>query len=620
VSGKVTQELFAWFEVRSALWHWLAQNLRRTRQMHYVLAALLGASVSDGAPVATQQTYCNPINLDYGYCPIPDFVKQGGHRTTADPAIVTFRGDYYLFSTNQAGYWWSSDMLHWNFVPRKFLTSENETHPSGRKIYDELCAPALFVMDDALYVFGSTYTQEFPIWKSTNPHMDQWSEAVSAFRVGAWDPAFFFDDDRRLYLYHGSSNDKPIYGWEINPQTFEPIGERHDLIALHDDEHGWERFGEANDNTFLRPFIEGAWMTKHGGKYYLQYSAPGTEFSGYGDGVYVSDHPLGPFTYQDHNPISYKTGGYARGAGHGATFQDPGGNWWHTSTIAIGVKNNFERRIGIWPAGFDDDDVMYCNTAYGDYPHFLPHASANGGKRQTFAGWMLLNYAKPVAVSSTLGGFGPNFAVDEDIKTYWSAATGDRGEYFVSDLGNVSSVRAVQINFADQDATLMGKCPGLFHQYLLQASLDGKRWETIVDKSGNRADVPHEYVELSEPVEARFIRIENLHVPTGKFALSGLRVFGHGHGPKPNPVEQFVVLRGKSDERNAWLRWQASAEATGYMIYVGVAPDKLYTSQMVYGANECYFRAMDRDKTYYFQIEAFNENGVSDRSGTVKAE
>jgi hypothetical protein len=41
---------------------------------------------------------------------------------------------------------------------------------------------------------------------------------------------------------------------------------------------------------------------------------------------------------------------------------------------------------------------------------------------------------------------------------------------------------------------------------------------------------------------------------------------------------------------------------------------------MVYGANECYFRAMDRDKTYYFQIEAFNENGVSDRSGTVKAE
>ena len=52
------------------------------------------------------------------------------------------------------------------------------------------------------------------------------------------------------------------------------------------------------DNTFLDPFIEGAWMTKHNGKYYLQYGAPGTEFSGYADGVIVGNHPLGPFTPQ----------------------------------------------------------------------------------------------------------------------------------------------------------------------------------------------------------------------------------------------------------------------------------------------------------------------------------
>ena len=44
-----------------------------------------------------------------------------------------------------------------------------------------------------------------------------------------------------------------------------------------------ERFGEYNDNTFLRTFIEGSWMNKHNEKYYLQYGAPGTEFSGYGD-------------------------------------------------------------------------------------------------------------------------------------------------------------------------------------------------------------------------------------------------------------------------------------------------------------------------------------------------
>jgi hypothetical protein len=562
---------------------------------------------------AGQKTYCNPVNLDYAYCPIPDFVKQGKHRTAADPAIVTFRGDYYLFATNQWGYWWSPDLLRWHFVPRKFLKP-------WHKVYDELCAPAPLVMGDALYLIGSTYTEDFPLWKCTQPRRDRWTEAVPRFRAGAWDPAFYLDDDGRLYLYHGSSNTFPLYGREIDRKTLQPVGKRHELIRLHDDLHGWERFGEANDNTFLRPFIEGAWMTKHGGKYYLQYGAPGTEFSGYADGVYVGDRPLGPFTYQAHNPFCYKPGGFARGAGHGSTFQDRHGNWWHTSTITIAVKNNFERRIGIWPAGFDEDGVLYCNTAYGDYPHYLPHARGKDHRKGLFTGWMLLNYARPVRASSTLGGFLPNFAVDEDLKTYWSAVSGNRGEWFETDLGAVSTVRAVQVNYADQDATLMGKVAGLYHQYRLLASVDGKRWEAIVDKSANRTDVPHDYVELPAPVRARYVRIENVHVPTGKFALSGLRVFGRGPGTRPAPVKGLVVLRGKSEPRNAWVRWQLSPDATGYVLYAGVAPDKLYTSILVYATNEYVFRALDRGRPHYFQIEAFNENGISERSAVVKAE
>jgi hypothetical protein len=588
--------------------------------MTLLIAVSIVVSTLLASPTLGQSTYCNPVNLDYGYCPIPNFVEQGKHRTTADPAIVLFRGDFYLFSTNQCGYWWSSDMSRWTFVPREFLTPENQVLADGRIIYDELCAPAAFVMDDALLVIGSTYTPDFPIWKSTSPRVDRWSKAVNAFQAGAWDPAFFLDDDDRLYLYHGSSNDRPLYGQEIDRRTLQPKGDRRDLIWLNDEEHGWERFGEANDNTFLRPFMEGAWMTKHVGKYYLQYSAPGTEFSGYADGVYVGDHPLGPFTYQQHNPISYKPGGYARGAGHGATFQDTAGNWWRTATIAIGVKNNFERRIGIWPAGFDDDGLMYCNTAFGDYPQFLPHVPRDSEYHDRFTGWMLLNYAKSVTASSTFGGFAPNFAVDEDIRTYWSAATGDAGEHFTTDLGEVSTIRAIQVNYADHDARLMGKVPGLYHQYVLLASIDGSNWTTVVDKSDNRSDVPHDYVELPQPMEARYVRIENRHVPTGKFALSGLRVFGRGQGDEPSPVPKLDVLRGESDRRNAWLKWPRTADATGYVIECGISPRKLYTSVMVYGDNEYYYRAMDRDRTFYFAIRAFNENGISSATPIVKVE
>lgn len=568
------------------------------------MVSLLLAAVLSASPT----TYCNPINLDYGFCPIPNFVEQGKHRATADPVIVTFRGDYYLFSTNQWGYWWSDDLAQWNFVPRKFLKPEHN-------VYDDLCAPAAFVMNDALFLIGSTHTKEFPLWKSGQPRMDDWTEAVPKFQAGAWDPAFFVDDDGRLYLYYGSSNVFPLYGSEVDRKSLQPIGARRELIKLNDAEHGWERFGEANDNTFLRPFIEGAWMTKHNGKYYLQYAAPGTEFSGYGDGVYVGDAPLGPFEYQAHNPFCYKPGGFARGAGHGATFQDPQGNYWRTATIVIGVKNNFERRLGVWPAGFDADGVMHCNTAFGDYPHYLPHADTPG----KFTGWMLLNYAKPVAASSTLGGFAPNLAVDEDIRTYWSAKSSDPGEWFMTDLGALCTMRAVQVNYADQDADVMGKTPGLYHQYLLESSPDGKTWRPLVDKTMERTDVPHDYVELDAPVEARYVRIENRHMAAGKFALSGLRVFGLAHAESTKTVERFVVLRGDSERRNAWLKWQASADATGYVVRSGVAPDKLYTTVMVYGANEYYFRAMDRDRTYYFQIEAFNESGISERSPVVEA-
>jgi hypothetical protein len=377
------------------------------------------------------------------------------------------------------------------------------------------------------------------------------------------------------------------------------------------------------DNTFLDPFIEGAWMTKHHNKYYLQYGAPGTEFSGYADGVVVGDNPLGPFIPQS-DPLSYKPGGFARGAGHGSTFQDKWNNWWHISTIVIAVKNNFERRLGIWPAGFDKDDIMYCNTAFGDYPHYIPSEKTfsqntpggNGG----FTGWMLLNYKKPVTVSSTLGGYHANNVVDENIKTYWSAATGDKGEWIETDLGNLSTVNAVQINYADQDAAFLGKQTNIYHQYKLYYSVDGKKWTVLIDKSTNKTDIPHEYVELATPVNARFIKLENIHMATGKFAISGLRVFGNGGGAKPDTVKDFIILRTESDKRSAWLKWSPVDNAFAYNIYTGLAPDKLYNCIMVHDANEYYYKAMDKNKAYYFTIEAINENGVSVRKQVVRSE
>src|SRR5262249_9198622 len=156
--------------------------------------------------------------------------------------------------------------------------------------------------------------------------------------------------------YWNSSNKFPIYGIEVDPaHGWSYIGQAHPLITLDPDHHGWERFGRDHRAENIKPFIEGAWMTKHDGRYYLQYGAPGTEYNVYANGTYVSDHPLGPFTYAANNPVSYKPGGFVTGAGHGSTFQDAYGNWWNTGTPWIGYNWNFERRIAMFPTGFDAD-------------------------------------------------------------------------------------------------------------------------------------------------------------------------------------------------------------------------------------------------------------------------
>jgi xylan 1,4-beta-xylosidase len=560
-------------------------------------------------------TYCNPINIDYGYTPIPNFAEWGRHRATADPVIVNYKGDYYLFSTNQWGYWWSSDLLNWKFVSHKFL------RPWNKNTYDELCAPAVGIIGDTMIVFGSTYTKNFTIWMSVNPKANEWKPLVDSFEIGGWDPAFFTDDDGRLYMYNGSSNTSPTFGIELDRKTFKPIGARSAMYFLQDWRYGWQRFGEYWDNTFLDPFIEGSWMTKHNGKYYYQYGAPGTEFSGYADGVVVANKPFfdGADFKPQSDPLSMKAGGFARGAGHGATFEDNAGNYWHVSTMVIAVKNNFERRIGIWPAGFDKDDIMWCNTAFGDYPTYLPGKSSDGKSRPD---WNLLNYKTPVQVSTTLEGHPANNAVDENIKSYWSAASGNKGEWIQTDFGKISVINAIQINYADEGVAQdrLGKFTNQYTQYILYYSLDGKNWNVLVDKSNNKTDVPHEYVELQKPVSARFIKLVNIHMPTGKFAISGFRIFGNGNGAKPDSVKQLIILRTVKDKRSAWVKWTPVRNAYAYNLYYGTAPDKLYTCIMVHDVNDYVLKTMDSQKAYYFSIEAINENGVSTRSDVMKAE
>jgi xylan 1,4-beta-xylosidase len=545
---------------------------------------------ADTGVETAQTTLANPMNLSYSFR-----LDTPSRREAADPTMVVYKGEYYLFASKSGGYFHSTDLVHWDIIPTDDLPLEDY-------------APTAVVMDDTLY-FMSSKPAPVTIFKTADPKSGKWQVANANFPIGMIDPDLFVDDDGRLYFYYGCSNVDPLYAVELDRATLNPIGEPVSLLNSKKEIHGWERKGDYNDMP-ESPWIEGSWMTKYNGKYYLQYAGPGTEFKSYSDGVYVSDKPLGPFKIANHNPASYKPEGFAAGAGHSSTFQDAYGNYWRISTMTISVKHMFERRLGMFPAFFDKDGEMYAYTGFGDFPYRLPKKKIESPD-ELFTGWMLLSYKKPVEVSSELEGHPKSYASDEEIRTYWSAKTGDKGEWISMDLGKECSVNAIQINYAENNMNIFGRKPGIYYQYLLEYSSDNQTWKTLVDRTKDTIDAPHDYIEFKAPVKARYIRLTNHYMPDGTFALADLRVFGTAGGAAPAVVGNFTINRNEKDRAIAKIKWTGSAGDVGYNIRYGMAPDKLYHTYQVLGADSVSINSLNSLQKYYFTIDAFNENGVT---------
>jgi hypothetical protein len=270
----------------------------------------------------------------------------------------------------------------------------------------------------------------------------------------------------------------------------------------------------------------------------------------------------------------------------------------------------FERRLGLFPTFFDEDGTMYVYTGFGDFPFKMPTKKISGPE-ELFPGWMLLSYNKPVEVSSELADHPKVNAANEDIRSYWSAKTGEKGEWISMDLEKESTINAIQINYAENDATIKGRVPGIYYQYLLEYSSDNKTWKTLADKTGNTTDVPHDYIELKTPVQGRYIRLTNYKVPSGTFAIAGLRVFGNGGGKAPAEATGLTLSRSKNDRCIVDLNWAKVKGAVGYNIRYGTQKDKLYHNYQVIDAESLTIRSLNSSQNYYFTIDTFNENGIT---------
>ena len=590
------------------------------------LVVLLCFTTMVNAQETIPQTYCNPLDIDYTYM-VYNSSKNISYRSGADPAVVEFRGEYYMFVTRSFGYWHSTDMVNWSFIkPEQWF-------------FEGCNAPTAFNYKDSLLYFAGDPAGYGSILYTDDPKSGKWTPTASISK-GIQDSELFIDEDGRTFLYWGSSNKYPIRVKELNKEDrMLEVGEKKELINLVEEEHGWERFGENNYHpTIKEGYMEGASMTKHDGKYYLQYAAPGTQFNVYADGVYIGESPLGPFKYMKNNPMCFKPGGFTNGAGHGITVKQTNGQYWHFATMALASNSHWERRLCMFPSYFDNDGLMYSNTHFGDYPRFAANHPTKAGEH---CDWMLLSYKAKTTVSSSIlqmvkstatdgdfkitnmplkinekGEIESQVLTDENPKSYWVAKENDDKQWVKFEMKNKGKIYAFQLNYHDHETGIYTRTEGLRHRFTIDVSDDGTNWKTIVDRSNSYKDSPNAYIVLNNPVVAKFVRYNNIKVPGKNFAMSEVRVFGKGLGKIPKIVKDFKLKR-ESDRRDITFTWKAVKGVQGYNIKWGIEPDKMYQSWMVYDTETHFMRCLDRDTPYYFSIESFNENGISEATKPV---
>ena len=590
--------------------------------------------------------FCNPINVNYHYQFNADQRRNKITvcREAADPSMIYFNGKYYIFPSMNLSVWVSENLAEW----------ESHSLPDNLPLYDY--APDARVVGDYVYFCASKKGEICNFYRTKDILNGPYEEIKGSFDF--WDPNLFIDDDERMYFYWGCSNNTPIWGVELEKDTMLPIGEKKELIYGYPQVRGYERVGDNNSRlpkseeeveeafrSFLkmenkkiedipsmyvpmikgmfsdRPYIEGAWMDKFNGKYYLQYAFAGTQYNTYGDGVYVGDSPMGPFKPAGNNPYSYKPGGFITGAGHGSTMKDKDGRLWHASTMRISINHDFERRVGIFPAGIDSDGELFCNQRYADWP-----VNVQADNPWAEPEWYLLSYGKKVTASSYEKGFAPGKVADENIRTWWKPEKDDKNSWILMDLGEIFDVKGIQINFADDniDIPIPGRIKGTTQAryidekiyptcWLLEGSVNGSDFFVIEDKREADTDLSHDFIVREDGIGIRYLKLSEISVPYEQIpAVSGLRIFGIGNGKKADEA-RFTISR--NNEIDMQVEIEDVDNALGYNIIWGHTHNKLYHSLMTF-TNSQRIGALVSGEEYYVRVDAFNENGIT--KGQVK--
>jgi hypothetical protein len=471
--------------------------------------------------------YCNPL---------PMVIGPGGN-ASGDVSVFKDNGKYYMFCTG-GGAWISDDMLNWTF----------------QRVDNVPVAPDVIKYKGSYYMCGN----DCPVYKADNPlgpytAIGEWKNTPDV--AGGWNGAFDvhirIDDDNKPYLFYPGRGVSGIYVVPLDPNDLTRFAGPVKHLFGFNNQHTWERYGEMNEYPDVA-WIEGPWLQKYKGTYYLQYSASGTQWKTYAEGYYTAKSITGPYTYAPNNPLLRKTEGLVTGTAHGSMVEGPDGNLWQFYTIVLSNPPG-GRRIGMDRVTFDKAGNM--SVTITDTPQWAPKAVSDPTKGNSGSIPVTINKMKAMnalsKASSEQTGRDAAYAIDNSSGTWWEPTPTDTEPSLMIELSPATRFDVVQLFTIDSYRLMFtggrrmarpaaGAAPAQpvpdIYQYKLEVSMDGKTFTPAVDQTNNNIARNTIYGEIP-PVKCRFVKLTMTNWPKATpLGIIEFTVFGKSSGSLPAAV------------------------------------------------------------------------------------
>lgn len=249
---------------------------------------------------------------------------------------------------------------------------------------------------------------------------------------------------------------------------------------------------DASNGPSIPDFVEGSYMIKHNGTYYLLYSSGALHDGTYSVRYGMAKHPLGPFTTPpNHTILQSNKDQTTRGPGHNSVLKFGGKHY------IVYHQHNQPHTGGALVFRQTCADALHFNPD-GTIQPVTPTQTGVGPLQPAPPQPTDLARGKYATASSTKNAFHvPEYALDHNHASLWRAADNSYPQTFTVDLGGNFDISQVQTTF---------EYPTLSYTYCIETSLNGSDWSVFADKSATfpTATSPH---KDSGKARAAFVRI-----------------------------------------------------------------------------------------------------------------